>query len=47
MPLIVASDSHYLSEIGSGRMVFEMLAPTFAEFARAITRTGTRGAFHA
>jgi hypothetical protein len=36
LPMLTSSDSHFLSEVGSGRTVLEMLAPTFGELALAL-----------
>jgi predicted metal-dependent phosphoesterase TrpH len=42
LPVITSSDSHFLSEIGICRTVFEIVEPTFCEMALAFKAIGGR-----
>jgi PHP family Zn ribbon phosphoesterase len=42
LPVITSSDSHFLSEIGICRTVFEIVEPTFCEMALAFKEIGGR-----
>lgn len=47
LPIIASSDSHFLSDIGSCRVVLEIAAPTFAELILALNGQRGRRCCHA
>ena len=47
LPILVSSDSHDLSDVGSRRTEFEMAEADFAELSLALKGTGGRRCVHA
>jgi predicted metal-dependent phosphoesterase TrpH len=43
LPMVTSADSHFLSEIGTGRTLFNMHEATFEELAMALHGVGGRG----
>jgi len=47
LPVLCSSDSHFLSEVGTGLTVLELREPTFGELALALRGLGGRRCCHA
>ncbi len=47
LPVVAASDAHFLSDVGTCRTVFEMSGPRFEELVEALRGTGGRRIYHA